>query len=60
MELEFPRQIFQKTKNKKKTLISSLIKIRPLASELFHMDRRDEANSRFSQTCTSSVQDVTR
>jgi len=27
------------------------MKIRPVAAELFHMDRRDEANSHFSQVC---------
>ena len=27
------------------------MKIRPVAAELFHMDRRDEANSYFSKVC---------
>jgi hypothetical protein len=27
------------------------MKIRPLGAELFHTDRRDEANNRFSQFC---------
>jgi hypothetical protein len=38
---------------RKKALISSFIKIRPVGAELFHADRRtdghDEANSHFSQ-----------
>jgi len=28
---------------------SSFIKIRPVGAKLFHVDRHDEANSRFSQ-----------
>jgi hypothetical protein len=27
------------------------MKIRPVGAELFHADRHDEANSRFSQFC---------
>ena len=45
MELEFSRQIFEKYWN------MSFIKIRPLGAELFRTDRRDEANSHFSQFC---------
>ena len=45
MKFEFSEQIFQKSQ------ISSFIKIRPVGAELFHADRHDEANSRFSQFC---------
>jgi hypothetical protein len=33
----------------KKTLISKFVKISPVVDELFHADRHDVANSRFSQ-----------
>ena len=50
MKLEFSLQIFKK---KKKSQISNFIKIRPMRSELFHVDGRsdghDEANSLSSQ-----------
>ena len=35
--------------SKQKTEISNFIKIRPVGDELFHANRDDEANSRFSQ-----------
>jgi len=53
MKLEFPRQIFAKFSNIK------YHEIRPVGAELFHVDpqtdiwtdRRNGANSRFSQFC---------
>jgi len=46
MELEFPRQIFEKPK------ISYFMKIRPVGAELFHGDGQTRRiNSRFSQFC---------
>ena len=50
MKLEFSRQIFEK----KKTRTSNLIKILPMAAELFNADRQTdehEVNSCFSQFC---------
>jgi len=35
----------------KNTQISSFMQICPVGAELFHADRRDKANSRFSQFC---------
>ena len=47
MKLEFSRQIFEKYS------ISNVMKIHPIAAELFHAEgrteRHDEAKSRFSQ-----------
>ena len=34
--------------------MSNLIKIRPVGAELFHADRQDEANSRYSQFSESA------
>jgi hypothetical protein len=52
MELKFPQHILGK---KKKPQITNFLKIRPAGVECFHADgqnnRRDEANSRFSQFC---------
>jgi hypothetical protein len=52
MKLEFSRQIFENTQ------ISNFINNRPVEAEVFHADgqtdRRDEANSRFSQLCESA------
>jgi hypothetical protein len=53
MKVEFYRQILEKS-----TQISNLMKILPVAAEMFHQDRRtdihDEAKSRFLQFCESS------
>jgi len=50
MKFEFSRQIFSKN-----TEISNLIKMRPVAAQLFHADgqtdKHDETDSRFSQAC---------
>jgi hypothetical protein len=54
MQFEISGQIFEKNPK-----ISNFMKIRPVGAKLFHvdrqtdgqMDRRDEANSRFSQFC---------
>jgi len=47
MKLEFSRQIFEKVLN--------FMKLRQAVAELFHadtrIDRHDEANSHFSQSC---------
>ena len=43
--MSFPRQIFEKKRLKNKFLM----KTRPVGAELFHADRHDEAQSRFSQ-----------
>ena len=45
MKLEFSRQVFEK----KNTQVSNFMKIRPVAAELFHADRHDEAINRVSQ-----------
>ena len=45
IEVEFSRHIFEKCSNIK------FHEIRPVGVELFHVDRQDEANSRFSQFC---------
>jgi hypothetical protein len=45
MKLEFSTHIF----GEKKKQISNVMKISPVTVELFHADRYDEANSRFSQ-----------
>jgi hypothetical protein len=36
---------------RKNTYISNFMEIRPVGAELFHADKHDEANSRFSQLC---------
>jgi hypothetical protein len=50
MKLELSRHILEKNHQ-----ISNFMKIRPVGAELFdadgQTDRRDEANSRFSQFC---------
>jgi len=38
----------------KNTQLSNFMKIRFVGAEFFHADRRDEANSRFSQFCERS------
>jgi hypothetical protein len=49
MKLNFPGRF------SKKVQIENFVKIRPVGTELFHAywptDGRDEANSRFSQSC---------
>jgi hypothetical protein len=45
MKIEISAQIFEK----KTPQIPSLMKILPLGVELFHADRHNEPNSRFSQ-----------
>jgi len=45
MKLEISREIFDKYTNIK------FRKIRRVGAKLFHADRRDEANGRFSQFC---------
>jgi hypothetical protein len=46
MKHEFSRQIYLK--------YSNFMKIRPVEADLFHADRYDEANSRFSQFSESA------
>jgi len=46
MKPDFSLQIFGKNNN-----TQNFMEIRPLGAELFHADRHDETNSRFSQFC---------
>jgi hypothetical protein len=46
MKPEFSRQFFRKIFKYKK-----FMKIRRVGAKVFHADRHDEANSRFSQLC---------
>jgi len=43
MKLGFSQPTFE--------IYSNIMKIRPVEAELFRADRRDKANSRFSQFC---------
>jgi hypothetical protein len=45
MKLEFSKQVSEKYSNIK------FHENRPVGAELFHADRHEEANSRFSQFC---------
>jgi hypothetical protein len=49
MKLEFSQQILENIQ------ISNFMKIRPVEAELFHADRRDEANTRLSQFCERAL-----